>query len=735
MTAPELIRIAVPAPLFGDFDYLPPADVDPQTLTVGARVRIPFGRARHVGLILETQVRESVVPQEKLRPITEVLDAEPLLAAEDLAFLRWVADYYHHPLGEALLHALPTALRKGKPLLPVERRGWRVTAAGRDARPEALTRAPKQRRLLEQLQGCPDGLELTALEQEWGPCREPLKALHKRCWIEPCVPPAIPSERTLQGAPALNPAQQQAVDALRGALGGFAPFLLDGVTGSGKTEVYLQAIETALAQGRQVLVLVPEIGLTPQLQRRFRRRIREPLAILHSGLADGERLRAWQQVRSGEARLLLGTRSALFTPTPDLGLIIVDEEHDLSFKQQEGLRYSARDLAVALAQRRGCPVVLGSATPSLESLHNARQGRYRHLILPERAGGAQSPPITLLDMRALHLAEGLAPGLLQRTRATLEAGEQVLLFLNRRGYAPLLACHDCGWVADCEHCDARMTLHHASRVLWCHHCGARRPLPTRCPRCNSGSLRALGQGTERLENALRVALPETPIVRIDRDSTRRKGELERKLQAIRAGHYPLLIGTQMLAKGHHFPDVTLVGILNADNGLFGADYRSMERLAQLVIQVAGRAGRAEKPGRVVIQTYHPDHPLLRLLIERGYTAFADEALRERQEAQLPPFAYQALLRVEARDPETMQTFMEQAAELAHRQSGQGAVEVLGPVPAPMEKRLGRFHGHLLLQSASRSTLQALLRPWVRALPAGKSGKLRWSLDVDPQELF
>ncbi len=730
-----LIRVAVPVPLFGDFDYLPPPGMDPQAVAVGARVRVPFGRTAQVGLVLDNAVEDSEVPQEKLRPIAEVLDAEPLFSAEDIAFLRWVADYYHHPLGEALLHALPTVLRKGQPLLPAQRQGWRPTANGRGAEPQELSRAPKQRRLLAWLQQRPEGIETAELGYELGPCRDQLKALEARGWVEPCVPPARPGERQLQPAPALNPAQHQAVVAIRETLGGFAPFLLDGITGSGKTEVYLQAIETALEQGRQVLVLVPEIGLTPQLQRRFKRRVREPMAILHSGLADGERLRAWQQVRSGEARLLLGTRSALFTPLPELGLIIVDEEHDLSFKQQDGLRYSARDLAVALAQRRGCPVALGSATPSLESLHNAQQGRYRHLILPERAGGAQSPPISLLDMRALRLDEGLAPALLQGVRATLDAGEQVLLFLNRRGYAPLLACHDCGWVADCDHCDARMTLHQASRVLWCHHCGARRPLPERCPQCNSGSLRALGQGTERLEGVLRRAFPEAPLVRIDRDSTRRKGELELRLNEIRAGRYPLLIGTQMLAKGHHFPDVTLAGILNADNGLFGADYRAMERLAQLIIQVAGRAGRAEKPGRVVIQTYHPDHPLLRLLIGQGYAAFAKEALRERQEARLPPFGYQALLRADARKPEAMQAFLDQAAEAARRRVGDAPVEVLGPIPAPMEKRIGRFHGHLLLQAESRPLLQQVLREWVRSLPPGRGGALRWSLDVDPQELF
>jgi len=444
---------------------------------------------------------------------------------------------------------------------------------------------------------------------------------------------------------------------------------------------------------------------------------------------------AWQDARQGRARLVLGTRSALFTPMPELGLVVVDEEHDLSLKQQDGFRYSARDLALVRAQRCDCPVLLGSATPSLESLRNAQDGRYTHLPLRQRAGGAASPQIDLLDIRSVRLEAGVSPTLIRMVEQELQAGNQVLLFLNRRGYAPLLTCHDCGWVAECRRCDARMTLHLASHQLWCHHCGARRPLDTACPDCGGADLRPLGQGTERLQGMLQQRFPGTGIVRIDRDTTRRKGSLEKLLEEIRKGKYSLLLGTQMLAKGHHFPNVTLVGILNVDQGLFGADYRAAERMAQLIVQVAGRSGRAEKAGRVLIQTRHPDHPLLRLLLRGGYDAFAEQALAERQEALLPPYSYQALLRAEAHREHDPLEFLQQAVALADGMAREG-VEFWGPVPAPMERRAGRYRAHLLVQAGQRPLLQALIARWVPQLETcGSARRVRWSIDVDPQEML
>jgi primosomal protein N' (replication factor Y) len=571
-----------------------------------------------------------------------------------------------------------------------------------------------------------------------GDCRAALRTLASRGWIEPCriqPNPSFESSGPALAKPELNPHQRSAVESVQKAFGGFRAFLLEGVTGSGKTEVYIHLLLSLVTSGRQALVLVPEIGLTPQLLRRLGDRVPAPMVTLHSALSAGERERGWRRAAAGEVSLVVGTRSAVFVPLPRLDLIVVDEEHDLSFKQQDGFRYSARDLAVRRAQKTGCPVVLGSATPSLETLHNARSGRYRLLELPERAGGARPPELVTADIRSQPLRAGLSRALIGLMREQMANGNQVLLFLNRRGFAPVLTCHDCGWVGDCPHCDARLTLHLRANRLWCHHCGLARPVPGECPDCRGTDLRPLGRGTERLESELNELFPDTPLVRVDRDSTRRKGELERLLGAARRGEIPLLLGTQMLAKGHHFPGVTLVGILDLDQGLYGADFRAPERMAQLIVQVAGRAGRAERPGRVVLQTRHPDHPLLLRLQRQGYGLFATAALEERRQAALPPFSHQALMRAESRDQSAATGFLRRAAAEASNLKGK-QVLVLGPVPAPMERRGGRYRAHLLVQSESRPVLQSFLTSWligVRALTGGS--RVRWSVDVDPQEML
>jgi primosomal protein N' (replication factor Y) len=731
-----ILRIAVPAPLHTHFDYLAPKGIDPMTLQPGERLLVPFGRKKCCGVLLQ-RVTESTVEAGRLKRVLQRLDEAPLLSLEALGFLSWAADYYHHPIGEVIAAALPVRLRKGRSRMAGAGQGWRLTEAGLAAADRDLRRAPRQAVVLQQLRKQDNGrLGQTEIYARCGECRAILRTLEQKGWIEACeiAPASLPLLADGGGTPELNPAQKAAVEAVLGADGGFAPFLLDGVTGSGKTEVYLTLVRRMVEQGRQVLVLVPEIGLTPQLLERFRRRIAAPLALLHSGLSDGEREQAWLAAARGEALVVLGTRSAIFTPLPKLGLVVVDEEHDLSFKQQEGFRYSARDLALVLGQRHACPVVLGSATPSLESLNHALSGRYRHLLLPQRAGNAIPPRLDLLDIRTVPLDGGLSPTLARLVGEELQAGNQVLLFLNRRGYAPQLTCHDCGWIAQCRRCDARMTLHLGSNLLWCHHCGSQRRTDERCPECGGSKLYPVGQGTERLEEVLRRRFPDVGIARIDRDSTRRKGSLEGLLTAIRKGERSLLLGTQMLAKGHHFPGVTLVGILDVDQGLFGVDYRAAERMAQLVIQVAGRAGRAEKPGRVVIQTRHPDHPLLQILIHHGYDAFAREALTERRAAALPPFGFQALLRAEAPQEGAPRSFLEQAVAAAGPLPA--GVELWGPVPAPMERRAGRFRAHLLLQASQRSELQRLLRVWLPQLRELRSARqVRWSLDVDPQEMF
>ncbi|OOZ37610.1 primosomal protein N' [Solemya velesiana gill symbiont] len=738
MSDSSFFRVAVPAPLYGVFDYLAPGETQLETCSPGVRVVVPFGRGERCGVLLAV-VEESDVPRSRLKRVVRVLDEAPLFQQEDLALLRWAAQYYLHPLGEVISTALPVRLRKGERPVTSKRSGWRLTTEGDAVRSETLHRAPRQLAVLHAIREAPGGLSREELYEQCDECRDVLRRLEKKGWVEPCeiepVAEVSGFSATRNMAPELNPMQQAAVDEIQRGLSHFAVYLLDGVTGSGKTEVYLSLIEQVIAQGLQVLVLVPEIGLTPQLLRRFRRRLAVPLSLMHSGLSDTQREAAWHEARLGRGRVVLGTRSALYTPMPELGLIIVDEEHDLSFKQQDGFRYSARDMAVIRGQRGNCPVVLGSATPSLESMNNALSGRYQHLKLPLRAGGAQSPDMDLIDVRSVRLEAGLSPTLMRMLKEQLDSGNQVLLFLNRRGYAPVVTCHDCGWISVCRRCDARMTLHMGSQLLWCHHCGSQRRLEPKCPECGGDQLKPMGQGTERLEEVLRAHFPEAGIARIDRDTTRRKGSLESLLGEIREGKYSLLIGTQMLAKGHHFPNVTLAAILDVDQGLFGADYRAAERMAQLIIQVAGRAGRAEKRGRVVIQTRHPDHPLLHTLIREGYDAFATAALDERREAELPPFSYQALLRSEATKADAAQRFLDEALSLA-REQGDNKVEYWGPVPAPMERRAGRYRAHLLLQAADRGRLQKLLSAWVPRLQGLKSARqVRWSIDVDPQEVF
>ncbi|HYW03507.1 MAG TPA: primosomal protein N' [Gammaproteobacteria bacterium] len=733
-----ILRVALAAPLYRCFDYLPPARADGSVPEPGTRVRVPFGRSRAVGVLVEVAHR-SRVPVESLKRALAVLDERPVLDADVLAMARWAAEYYRHPPGEVLAAALPVALRRGEPArmrLPVH---WALTAAGRALGPGEPVRAPRQARLVQRLREAPGGLSATAIHEEPGNWRHALHALRRKGLVA-----SVPGPRHEPGTgcgnpeapPAPGPGQHAAIDAIREALGQFACFLLEGVTGSGKTEVYLRCVERVLERGGQALILVPEIGLTPQLIDRFRRRFGVPMSVLHSGLTDRERLDAWLRAREGRAGIVIGTRSAVFVPLARPGLIVVDEEHDLSFKQQEGFRYSARDLAVWRARHCGIPAVLGSATPSLESLANARTGRYRRLSLPHRAGRAAEPELRLLDVRAVPLEEGLSPRLLQAVQRHLDQGTQVLVFLNRRGFAPTLLCHACGWVSRCERCDARLTLHRrtgGSRLL-CHHCGATRPALHACPECG-GELVALGQGTERVASALEERFPGAGVLRIDRDSTQRRGSMQELLEEAHTGRSRILLGTQMLAKGHHFPEVTLAAIVDADQGLFGADFRAPERMAQLITQVAGRAGRAGRPGEVLIQTHHPEHPLLRTLLREGYGAFARMALEERRAATLPPYSRLALLRAEAPRREPPPRFLEAALELA-RQHAADDVFLLGPVPAPMERRAGRYRYQLLVQAPDHQRMQGLLRPWVPKLAEHPlARRVRWSIDVDPAEMY
>lgn len=730
-----IYRVAIEAPLDALFDYLPPSDTSGTPPAPGMRLLVPFGRGRRVGLLVEI-AEETEQPRETLKAVERALDSAPLLGPADLSLLRWAAGYYQQPLGEVLFAALPARLRDPAEQLDERIPGAAPTPAGLRTSLDDLRRAHKQRLLLQRLQAAPEGIPLALLADD----RPALRALRAKglaadCRLERTPPTPIGLDQPAEALPTLSPEQSRAVEAVESELGRFRPFLLDGITGSGKTEVYIRLIRRLIDKGLQALVLVPEIGLTPQLRERLRRRLPGPIAVLHSALSPTERELGWHLAARGEATLVLGTRSAVFTPLPRLGLIVVDEEHDPSLKQQEGFRYSARDLAVRRAQLADCPILLGTATPSLETLQNAQAERYTWLRLTERAGQAQPPKVSLLDIRRQPLKAGLSSVLRTQMQAEIAAGNQVLLFLNRRGYAPVFTCHGCGWVGGCRHCDARLTLHLAQKRLWCHHCDWSLPLPGRCPECNGLDLRMLGQGTERLEDELRPMFPDIEIARIDRDSVRRKGEMARLLGAARRGEIQILLGTQMLAKGHDFPGVTLVGILDLDQSLYASDFRAPERTAQLLVQVAGRAGRADRSGRVVIQTRHPEHPLLQSLLKDGYGGFARAALDERREAELPPFAYLALARADAPSETEPLAFLREARSLGQAM-GDPAVQLLGPVPAPMERRAGRYRAQLLVQCAERPRLQHFLRHWtiaLRGLP--KPRRLRWSLDVDPQDML
>ncbi len=731
MSTERILRVAVFAPLRGEFDYLYRSR---RPVSAGQRVRVPFGRGTRIGMVTAVDVESDCRP-EKLKQIEALLDPAPLLPASLLSLAHWVSDYYHHPMGEVIALMLPLNLRKGKAELTPRTVAARLTEAGRRLPPDEPKRAPRQRELLSYLREAGGVVGIELLRERFVGSTRPLRLLLDKGWIELLerapAQPAIEGER-----PTLTDEQRQAVEAIVEGLDGYACHLLDGVTGSGKTEVYLRAIEPVLASGKRAMVLVPEIGLTPQLVERFERRFGPRLVVSHSGMADGERQRAWQRAAAGEAEILIGTRSAVFTPLPELGLVIVDEEHDASYKQQEGCRYSARDIAVLRARRAGIPVVLGSATPSFESLRNAWEGRYHHLRLTRRAGDARPPKIRLLDARPLMADESLTSEFVATIDDRLRRDEQVMLFINRRGYAPVWMCYDCNWIASCRRCDARMTVHRDDNLLWCHHCGLQQPLPHRCPECGGDNLNPLGQGTQRIEQMLRERFPDARIARIDRDSVRARGRLEKVLEAIRNGDYSLLVGTQLLSKGHHFPNVTLVAVPDIDQGLFGIDFRSTERLAQLLIQVAGRSGRAGKRGEVLIQTRHPDHPLLHLLLERGYEAFAREAMRERRAAGFPPYTYQALLRASSPKQPAPNEFLEQARSLLGDLPESTRVVHWGPVPPPMAKRAGRYRAQLLLQADSRARLQALLRAWLPAVAGLRAARrVRWSVDVDPLDLY
>jgi primosomal protein N' (replication factor Y) len=723
---PLIARVAVPRPLWTPFDYQVP-DGTPRPLP-GARVRVPFGTSELIGLVVETT--ELPATDAALKPLTTVIDAEPILQADVFELIGWATEYYHHPPGEALFSALPVALRNGRALAPLLLRYWRALPRASGDEPDVLARAPRQRAAWQALHAA-GGWASHAQLLRAGVDAHTLRGLVGKGLIEATESPPSRALRVERAEFELTAEQLAATAAARAALGRFECLLLDGVTGSGKTEIYLQVIESALEREEQALVLIPEIALTPQTLERFAHRFGDA-SVYHSGLTERERAQTWQACRSGHARVLIGTRSAIFVPFARLGLIVVDEEHDGSFKQQDGFRYSARDLAAKRAQLLGIPLLMGTATPALETLHNARRGRYRHLRLFGRPGAAHATPIRLVDIRGLRLEHGLSAPLHAAIAAHLAQRNQVLLFINRRGYSPSYLCTRCGWCAGCPRCESRLTLHRSPLRLRCHHCGLDAPLPARCPDCGDDALRAVGVGTQRSEQGVAEAFPEVPVIRIDRDTTRSARSMASHLESIARGEPAVLVGTQMLAKGHHFPRVTLVGVINADAGFTSADFRAPEHTAQLIIQVAGRAGRAERPGEVWIQTFNPNNPLLTALVERGYEGFAATELEHRAAAGLPPLRAMALLNADGTDMQRAHACLD---VLAAGCRGRAGVDVLGPVPAPLAKRARRFRSQIVLLSAERARIQRALDDVIAAHGQRRFPGVRWSIDVDPYDLF
>jgi len=654
-------RIALPTPLWRPFDYLPcETDI---ALQPGMRIKVPFGTRILVGIFLNLQT-ETEIPQHKLKAAYAVLDQEPLLSPKLMHFCQWVSEYYHHPMGEVLLNALPKKFREGK-----------------------------------------DGISI--------------KIKIKNKSAEKIMTPHILNQYQAEALKNINAANQ------------FKVFLLAGVTGSGKTEVYLQAIEFVLSQKKEALLIVPEISLTPQTVDRFQQRFQVPLAVMHSGLSAGERARMWLLAKENFAPIVIGTRSAIFAPLKNLGLIIVDEEHDSSLKSQSNVRYSARDMAVMRAQLENIPVILGSATPALESFFNAKQGRYQLFCLPNRAGKAKPPQIKIIDLRDQKLQAGLSAALIAAIRVQLSQKKQVFIFLNRRGFAPVMLCHHCGFMINCQHCDAKLTFHARPPRLVCHHCERISPTIKICPQCHQTDLMPIGQGTEKIENVLQILFPNSRILRVDRDTTTTRRSLEEKLALIIDNRVDILIGTQMLAKGHHFPNLGLSAVVDLDGGFFSLDFRAIERMCQLLVQVSGRAGRGESLGEVIIQTHHPQHPYLQQLFQQGYLAFLESLLTERKQGGLPPFSYQAVIRASSPKKEKAIAFLQEVKQLFLDAK---KVLLYGPVSNILERKAGRYHHQLILQSRSRADLQAALQSARIKIPELFSVRsVRWAIDVDPSE--
>lgn len=728
-----VVNVVLSIPVARSFDYLLPDNAYP---IVGGRVRVPFGSRHAIGIVTSIG-NYSTLALDKLKPIIEVLDHQSLFSNKLWRILIWGAGYYHHPLGAVLFHALPVLIRQGKQAEMTPVWEWFATEQGYTTLPKSLKRAPKQQRALTMLLKAPiyrhqlDKLQLqeTILQtlRGKGLCALHQKKMEQHDWR--------PTFKVNNKQPHLNIEQITAVGAICSKDEQFMTWLLTGITGRGKIEIYLTVLENILAKGRQALVLVPEIGLTPKTVALFRKHFNAPIDVLHSKINDREQLTVWLKARIGENAIVIGTRSALFMPFARLGVIVIDEEHDSSYKQQNGWRYHARDLAILRAREENVPIILGSITPALETLYNVQQKKYRQMILSKKTDNPNATQQQLVNLKGQPLMHGLSALLLHKIRQHLETGNQVLLFLNKRGFAPVLRCHKCGWIGKCQRCDHYYTLHQHLCRLHCHHCGSQQQMPFQCQQCDSTSLRPIGLGTEQLEAALTPQFPDVPITRIDRDTTARAGAMEEYRAQIQRSGARILIGTQqMLAKDQHFPNVTLVSLLDVDGAIFSRDFRAPERFAQLYIQLLSCTGRADKKNEILLQTHYPQHPLLQTLLHNGYMDFAWQTLEERRQTRLPPFSNHVLFRAEDQDNQQAKQVLIQLRELldTNRSLCDGEFCLMGPIPALIPKRKGRFHWQLLLSHPSRSQLQQLITFSLSPMTTlAQAQKVKWSLDVDP----
>lgn len=734
----RIARVGLDVPLFQTFDFLVPTSLD---LSVGQLVRVPFGRrAGHteLGVVLELDSKSDFAP-ERLKPIDSAVEGVATLDPSLLELFGFCSRYYQAPLGQVITATLPPALRTHMRAEASAKRkaihaAYEITDTGRVALLTLPKRATAMRLLLDALGGQPH--TIGALRTIHARAGALLRQAIQHGWARQSTAQATSTVANIGEAPELTADQKRALDAINQPGNQPRAHLLQGITGSGKTEIYLRLIANALSRNQQSLLLVPEINLAPALLTQVTHRFPSArLAIAHSGMAANERLADWLDAQSGEAQIVIGTRLAVFTPMPSLGLIVIDEEHDPSFKQQEGTRYSARDLALVRASNAKIPIVLGSATPSIESLENAARGRLNLIKMSSRAvRSARLPIVEFVNLNAEKARDGLTDSLRRAIEQTLARGEQAMVFINRRGYAPALHCPSCGWMPECTRCSARMVFYRASQRLKCHHCGADSRAPNVCQKCGHAELHAAGQGSERIEDAVIAAFPNARVARIDRDSTRRRGEAERLLLAAEQGELDILVGTQMLAKGHDFPKLTLVGVINADSAVFAADFRAAERMAQQLMQVSGRAGRADRPGRVLIQTRFAEHPVFQAVSHHDYDAFVAVALRERQLMHLPPFSYLALLRAEAKSKEAVSAFLAQAQSLAKQYAAPLDVKVWEPVAATLERKAGFTRLQMMVQAADRKQMQRFLVDWLSDVREQKFSQVRWHIDVDPIEV-